>query len=170
MVIVIVLVLVLVPVLLPLLVRMLLLLLLLWLSLSLLLLILKTRMAKAAVVPVSVNKTFLLWEPSPYNPAAKTALQPRIWCSESWYPNMYLFLEESFCSQTPAREGVMKIQPCFWRACASKRPSHTSGAKSPHLQLLRVSQLFCSNPHILRHHVLELPNGAGEIKLVIELT
>ena len=42
------------------------------------------------------DKTLLLWEPSPYNPAAETALQPLIWCSESWYSHRYSFLEECF--------------------------------------------------------------------------
>ena len=35
------------------------------------------------VIPVSVNKTRLLREPLPCNPAAETALQHLIWCSES---------------------------------------------------------------------------------------
>ena len=35
------------------------------------------------MIPVSVNKTLLLRKPLPCSPAAETALQALIWCSES---------------------------------------------------------------------------------------
>ena len=35
------------------------------------------------VLPVSVKETLLLRKPLPCSPAAETALQPLIWCSES---------------------------------------------------------------------------------------
>ena len=33
------------------------------------------------------------------------------------------------------------------------------GVKSPHLQLLKVNELFCFKPHILKHHIHELPTS-----------
>ena len=38
------------------------------------------------LIPVSVKETLVLGEPWPCHPAAETALQPRIWCSESSVP------------------------------------------------------------------------------------
>ena len=51
-------------------------------------------------MPVSVNKTLLLREPLPCNPAAETAIQPLIWCSESQHSNVYSFREECFFTDT----------------------------------------------------------------------
>ena len=49
-----------------------------------------------AEVTVSVNKTLLLHEPLPCNPAAETALQPLISCSESSSSDVYSSPEECF--------------------------------------------------------------------------
>ena len=55
-------------------------------------------------VPVSVKKTLLLREPWPGDPAAETAMQPRIWCvfkADLFQP---VFLSGGmFSSQTPVR-------------------------------------------------------------------
>ena len=45
---------------------------------------------------VSVNITLLLCEPRSCNPAAETALQPLVWCSESFSSQGYSSPEECF--------------------------------------------------------------------------
>ena len=47
------------------------------------------------------ENTLLLRKPLPCSPAAETAPQPLIWCSESQSSNVYSFPEECFCSRTP---------------------------------------------------------------------
>ena len=46
-------------------------------------LLLFTRVPSPPVIPVSVKITLILREPWPCDPAAETAIQPLIWCSES---------------------------------------------------------------------------------------
>ena len=54
----------------------------------------KPAPAPRCLLPVPVKRTLLLGEPLPCNPAAETALQPLLWCSESYYSSVYHFPEE----------------------------------------------------------------------------
>ena len=60
--------------------------------------------AKTQLLPVSVKETLLFCEPLACNPAAETALQPLIRCSERLFPRV--FSPEYFFSQTPALRHV----------------------------------------------------------------
>ena len=56
----------------------------------------RSALSWAATLPVSVEKTFLSREPLPCNPAAETALQPLIWCSERESSHVSSSPEECF--------------------------------------------------------------------------
>ena len=64
-----------------------------------------------SLIPVSVNKTLLLREPWPCDPAAETAIQPQIWCFQSWYSNQSFILNISFFTDT----GISTDQVCWPR-------------------------------------------------------
>ena len=65
-----------------------------------------SKMRKEEALPVSVNKTLLLFKPLPCNPAAETPILPLSWCSETEYSNVCSSPEECFFTDTGSTDEI----------------------------------------------------------------
>ena len=108
------------------------------------------------VIPVSVKKTLFLGEPLPYNPAAETALQALIWCSEKNKSNVHSSPEECLFHRHQYVRDRHHLTVChIMHACTS--PATTVGQRISLAMTPSTAAVLVNGPTMayyarLRHH------------------